>query len=301
MRICLLAACICSARAVALRGAALHLLHSPFLASRTPLDDLVNTRIPLDGTVQLLAHVARPKSAVAQPGQRLPLLLLIHEFFGLSTSIVEKAQLFADELGCVCVAVDTFRGVRTSLIPYAIWLALSTPQQRVDDDLEQWVRWAASQEDIDTRRIAVMGFCYGGGKAIRYAIGRRPTAATVVWYGEPVLETEALRKLRAPVCAVFGADDLQIPQARVDAFRDSLASAAIEHEVVSYFGAGHAFFSDVAQVKEEQMPQIAAWRLTTNFLRGYYRGDESFSSKRDFLEFLLAQEEDGEGVTDTQI
>jgi hypothetical protein len=34
---------------------------------------------------------------------------------------------------------------------------------------------------------------------------------------------------------------------------------------------------------------IAAYRLTTNFLRGYFRGDESFASKRDFLEFLLGQ------------
>lgn len=34
---------------------------------------------------------------------------------------------------------------------------------------------------------------------------------------------------------------------------------------------------------------IAAYRLMTNFLRGYFRGDESFASKRDFLEFLLGQ------------
>jgi len=39
------------------------------------------------------------------------------------------------------------------------------------------------------------------------------------------------------------------------------------------------------------MPVIAAYRLTTAFLRGYFRGDESFASKRDFLEFMLAQEE----------
>jgi hypothetical protein len=37
------------------------------------------------------------------------------------------------------------------------------------------------------------------------------------------------------------------------------------------------------------MPVIAAYRLMTNFLKGYYRGDESFASKRDFLEFLISQ------------
>jgi carboxymethylenebutenolidase len=255
------------------------------------LDELANTQIPCsdDGYASIHAHVARPKSAPEDAQAQLPLLILIHEFFGLTSSIVDKAQLLADELDCLVVAPDTYRGVTTSFIPRAIWLALRTPQERVNRDLEDVVTWAAGGR-ADTKRIAVVGFCYGGGKAIRYTTQVRPTAATVVWYGKPITDAEELSGLRAPVCAVYGCDDKQFPQALVDRFREALEAASIEHEVVSYFGAGHAFFSDVGQVEREEMPVIAGWRLTTNFLRGYFSGAESFSKKRAFLEYMLAQQ-----------
>ena len=36
----------------------------------------------------------------------------------------------------------------------------------------------------------------------------------------------------------------------------------------------------MAQVEQEEMPVIAGYRLTTNFLRGYFQGKESFARKR---------------------
>lgn len=109
---------------------------------------------------------------------------------------------------------------------------------------------------------------------------------------QPLTEAYELGMLRAPVCAVFGADDLQIPQPLVNKFREALEEADVEHEVVSYYGGGHAFFKDVQQVKDEEMPTIAAYRLTTNFLRNYFQGKESFSRKRQFLEYMLAQQQE---------
>ena len=67
---------------------------------------------------------------------------MLHEFFGLSESIVGKAQGLADELGCLCIAPDCFRGETTTFIPKAIWLALTTPQERVNADLDSVLRWA---------------------------------------------------------------------------------------------------------------------------------------------------------------
>ena len=97
---------------------------------------------------------------------------------------------------------------------------------------------------------------------------------------------------------VFGADDCMIPQALVTKFREALEAADIEHEVVSYYGAGHAFWKDVKQVKDEEMPVIAAYRLTTTFLEGYFGGKESFAKKRAFLEFQLNDETIGEGAVE---
>ena len=72
--------------------------------------------------------------------------------------------------------------------------------------------------------------------------------------------------------------------------------ADVEHEVVSYYGAGHAFWKSVGQVEREEMPVIAGYRLTTNFLKGYFAGKESFARKRAFLEFQLREQGIGEGA-----
>ena len=55
------------------------------------LESLANERIPSSGSGEpILAFVARPKRP---PEGELPVLLVLHEFFGLSESIVNKAQV----------------------------------------------------------------------------------------------------------------------------------------------------------------------------------------------------------------
>lgn len=233
-------------------GAVSHACEPPDALRQANLEDLANVRIE-GRECELLAHVALPESL--QETGPLPVLLLIHEFFGLNPSIVAKAQLFANgvpiqaqdsmdahvaligaratprlsELNCLVIAPDTFRGVSTTFIPQAIWLALSTPQDRVNREcachnadastrvarprrarwawaaaqcvrelslrrvavcsLDDVLAWAGSTEcsrvagiRADTKRVALCGFCYGGGKALRYTTQARPDAATVVWY-----------------------------------------------------------------------------------------------------------------------
>lgn len=52
--------------------------------------------------------------------------------------------------------------------------------------------------------------------------------------GSPLTDQAELSSLRAPVCGIFGCDDLQIPQPTVDAFRAALEAADVEHEVISH-------------------------------------------------------------------
>lgn len=256
------------------------------------LEQLANTRIPSSAIeADILAFVARPKVA---PDGELPLLVVLHEFFGLSEGICSKAQLLADELCCVVVCPDCFRGVTTSFVPRAIWLALTTGQQQVNNDLEDVLTWAKAQDDVDGDKVGIMGFCWGGGKAIRYTTECQPKAATCIYYGSPLIDSSALAALSAPVTAVYGCEDMQFPQSLVNKFKEALEEAGVEHEVVSYYGVGHAFWKDVGQIEREEMPQTAAYRLMTTSLRNFYTGKESFAAKKRFLEFMLAESGRGE-------
>ncbi|KAL1511368.1 hypothetical protein AB1Y20_006170 [Prymnesium parvum] len=250
-----------------------HALHGrQHSLSAASLEEICNTAIPSSEPERsIAAFVARP---TAPRDGTLPVLLLLHEFFGLSASIVGKAQLLSDELGCAVIAPDTFRGVTTSFVPRAIWLALTTPQARVDADLDDVVAWAQGQPSLDPSRLAVMGFCYGGGKAIRYTTASKPEAATVIFYGSPLSDAEALARLRAPVCALYGAQDVQFPARTIAAFKAALEVAEVKHEVVCYEGVGHAFWSDADQIKNKEMPQLEAYRVATSFLSTFFEPDQ---------------------------
>ena len=58
-------------------------------ASSVTLDELANTRIPSEDA-ELLAYVARPSAP--DSSRPLPVLILLHEFFGLNEAIVGKAR-----------------------------------------------------------------------------------------------------------------------------------------------------------------------------------------------------------------
>lgn len=248
-------------------------LTSPPLRAAVPLEDLTNTRIPGPDGSELLAYVATPsKTETNDPSQAPPpTLILIHEFFGLSPSIVDKARGFAKDLGCVVVAPDTFRGTVTDFVPKAIWLALTTPQDRVNDDLDAVVAHVAAAGSSKTAsRIAVMGFCYGGGKAIRYCVERRNDAAAVVCYGSPVTEVVDLSRLRAPVCGVYGRNDAQFSMELVDRFRRSLTDARVPNDVRVYDDVGHAFWTDMDQIRRGDQPQTDAYQQCIDFLRDFF-------------------------------
>lgn len=239
----------------------------------TPLEDIANTRFPTrTKDKDILAFVAMPNKESSQPSsEKLPVIILIHEFFGLNPSIRQKAQGLANELGCLVVAPDTFRGTSTDFIPKAIWLALTTPQDRVNDDLDAVCTYLTANDMMDSNtKVAVMGFCYGGGKALRYAVQRRPNAATVVFYGSPVTDTEELKRLQAPVCGVFGKDDVQFPMPLLEQFQQALNLAQVENDIQIYSGVGHAFWKDMEQIERGDEPQLSAYRQCTSFLRRFF-------------------------------
>ena len=115
-----------------------------------------------------------------------------------------------------------------------------------------------------------MGFCYGGGKAIRYTTQCKQDAATVVFYGSPVTDVNELKKLKAPVCGVYGSNDAQFPKPLLDKFQLALDEANIVNGVRVYDGVGHAFWKDMEQIERGQQPQTDAYEQCISFLREYF-------------------------------
>lgn len=245
-------------------------LARPLIALAGMLEDVANTAVPTSDGRIIQAFVANPKSPPTLQHNRSPLLILIHEFWGLAPELCRKAESLADELGCIVIAPDTFRGQSTRFIPKAIFLALSTPQERVNADLDEVLSWASTLPGADIQNVGLMGFCYGGGKAIRYAAHYKKAKAIAVIYGKPLLDVEALKNIRGSLLGIFGDKDTQFPLKEVKDFEEALLKAGVKGKISTYKGQGHAFWRDMDQVRRGDGPQRQAWIETTSFLRSVF-------------------------------
>lgn len=229
---------------------------------RDRLSQLANTSIPGQGEAPAVAaFVARP----AGEGP-FPAVIMIHEFYGLNESITGKAQALAEE-GYMVVAPDTFRGSTTAWIPRAIYQVISTPAERVNQDLDSVFTWLEGQPEVDRERIGVLGFCYGGRASLTYSLHNNRIAATVVFYGSPETDPAVLKSLPGPLLGIFGGADSSIPLEEVRSFEAGLKAAGVPAEISVYEGQPHAFVAGMDAIRAGGVAG-QAWEQMLAFLDG---------------------------------
>ncbi len=243
------------------------------------LDSLSNTTIPgaADGP-DVQAYVAQP-----QGEGPFPTVIMVHEFYGLNESIVSLADLLAEE-GYLVLAPDTFRGSTTAWIPRAIFQVITTRPENVNADLDSVYAWLDSQPDVDSDRIAIAGFCYGGRTSLAYSLHNNRLAATVIFYGSPETDPQILTALPGPVLGVFGGADQSIPVSEVNAFDAALTEADVPHEITIYEGQPHAFVEDAEGVKSGGA-QAEAWNQMLAFLNANLKNASTYMNERIAFEY----------------
>ncbi len=176
--------------------------------------------------------------------EKRPVVLVIHEIFGLS----DWAQELADEVaaaGYIAVAPDLLSGMapnggRTKDFPTgAVTEAVSklNPDQ-VTGDLNAAADYGLKLPAANGK-LYVAGFCWGGGQTFRYATNRGDLAAAFVFYGPPP-EKDAMARIKAPVYGFYGGSDARIDSTIPDTVT-AMKAAGKTYDPVTYEGAGHGF------------------------------------------------------------
>ena len=184
---------------------------------------------------------------------KTPVVLIIHEIFGLSDWVQSLADQVA-EAGYIAVAPDLLSGMgpdggRTNKFSgqSAITEAVShlDPAQ-VTADL-QAVANQAVKLPAASGKLFVAGFCWGGGQSFRFATNRPDLSAAFVFYGPPPfkpsttdVDTAAVDRIKAPVYGFYAGNDARIG-ATIPAATAAMKAAGKKYEPVSYDGAGHGF------------------------------------------------------------
>lgn len=172
--------------------------------------------------------------------ERHPALLVIQEWWGLNSWIMQQTDRFAKD-GYVSLAVDLYRGKVATDPEVAHELMRGLPEDRATADLKAGFALLAARPDVDPARIGVIGWCMGGGYALNFTIAEPRVAATVINYGHLVADPASIASINAPILGNFGALDRGIPAEDVKAFDAALKKTGKQSDIKIYEGAGHAF------------------------------------------------------------
>ncbi len=191
------------------------------------------------------AYIARPAIQRHQKSLRKqPAILLIHNWKGISEETKFQAHRFA-KLGYTVFAADVYgKGVRPS-DPQAAREQSSRFKsdrklfrKRLRAALDQLKRDHA----VDSERIAVLGYCFGGTGALELARSGAEFRAAISFHGG--LDSPSPKdgkKIRAKVLVLHGSDDPHVKKSDLEAFLSEMKSNHVEHTFVAYPGAVHSF------------------------------------------------------------
>jgi dienelactone hydrolase len=171
-----------------------------------------------------------------------PLVLVVHEWWGLNDYAKGRARQLA-ELGYVAFAVDMYgKGVLATDPKQAGELAgkLKGDRKAMRQRIAAALGAVKSNARVDPKRIAAIGYCFGGTAVLELARSGVDIAAVVSFHGGLDTPTDT-KGCHAKVLVCTGADDRAVPMTQVTAFIAEMRADKVDFEVIIYGGAVHAF------------------------------------------------------------
>jgi carboxymethylenebutenolidase len=190
---------------------------------------------------------------------KAPVVLVVSEVFGVHEHIADVARRLAHQ-GYCAIAPELFvrqgdAGAYAEIGKLIAEVIAKVPDAQVMGDLDATVAWASAQ-GMDTSRLGLTGFCWGGRIAWLYAAHNPSLKAAVAWYGRlqgdstalsPKHPLDLVASLKAPVLGLYGEKDAGISLDSIAKMKAALATgpaAAQASEFVVYPDAPHAFHAD---------------------------------------------------------
>ena len=176
-------------------------------------------------------------------GER-PGVLVVHEWWGLNDYARSRALQLA-ELGYTALAVDMYGDGKQAEHPDQAGAFAAQVSENWDDAKARFNAALAvleAQDATDEKRIAAIGYCFGGGVALNMARAGADLAGVVSFHGSLASDIEARPgQVKAKVLVLHGADDPFVPQDDVRGFKEEMEAADVDYRFIAYPGAVHGF------------------------------------------------------------
>lgn len=216
------------------------------------------------------------KALVAYPEvkEKATAVIVIHEIFGLA----DWPKLVADQLaeaGYIAIAPDLLSGMGPNGggtdeigggdVRKAI---LELPPDQITADLNATAEYVTGLSACNGK-VAVCGFCWGGGQAFRYASNSKAVKASFVFYGNGLDKSDEVARIQCPVYGFYGENDARINMG-IPKWTEAMKAAGKTYEPVIYKEAGHGFLraGESPEAKEgDKKAREEAWKRWKDLLK----------------------------------
>ncbi|WP_341664413.1 dienelactone hydrolase family protein [Vibrio sp.] len=203
----------------------------------------------------------------AKTSDKAPLVLLIHDWDGLTDYEKKRAKML-NELGYNVFAADLFgKGVRPTEVKDKKQHTGELYKDR--EKLRSLVLGSLNYAETlgaDSNNVVVMGYCFGGAATLEAARSGMKAKGFVTFHGG--LKTpkgQSYKDTSAPILVLHGTADSAITMEQFAALANELETEKIDHEMITYSGAPHAFTVFNSERYREEADK-KSWLRFTEFL-----------------------------------
>jgi dienelactone hydrolase len=221
-----------------------------------------------DAEVTLEAYIAYPESLAPAPA-----VLIAPAWAGRDAFACKKADALA-KLGYVGFALDMYGNAKVGKSVEEN-SALMSPFMQDRVLLRQRITAALhtvqNLKQVDKKRIAAMGFCFGGLCALDLARSGAEIIGVLSFHGLLAAPKDLPnKKMLAKVLALHGYDDPMGPPEQLLAFAKEMTQAQVDWQIHAYGNTQHAFTNPEAQDEKlglifDEVAEKRSWQSMKNF------------------------------------
>lgn len=224
-----------------------------------------------DADTLLEGYVAYPDDKASAKGA----ILIVHDWTGRNQFACDKADKLAS-LGYIGFALDMYgKGKlgQTKEEKTALMSPLVEDRNVLLKRITAGLNCLTNIDGVDTNKVAVMGFCFGGLCALDLARSGANLAGAASFHGLlNAPENTSQSDIRAKILVLHGYADPMVPPEQLNAFCDEMTQKKADWQVHSYGNVLHAFTNPQANDPDfgtvyNQQADKRSWAALTDFLR----------------------------------
>ena len=201
------------------------------------------------------------------PSDRAPFVLLVHDWDGLTDYEIKRANMLAD-LGYAVFALDLFgAGVRPTEVKDKRQHTGELYQNR--DKMRALMKAAldtAKNKGANIENAVVMGYCFGGAAVLELARSGAHLKGFATFHGGlKTPQGQNYSNTRGKILIMHGSADTAITMDQFVDLANELESAGVDHEMITYGGANHAF-TVFGGSRYQEAADKKSWKRFTEFL-----------------------------------